>query len=1142
MIALPTFQEEIADAFDRLDDSVAREMPILERYVEQHRRERPLRGATALLIQHQLGNHFLEAKALLDLGLDHRRLFWIDVPYTSHAVVRDALRELDIPRENLMVHDYHLLDRYPAYHLGRVQEMLRRLGKMHPSPLLVLDDGAYFLEAMASMRERPADVVIVEQTTRGLIKLEENAALRWTAKQVPIVNVARSTPKQNLEPPFIGISVCRALLGRIAPYTASRPRARCLVLGFGAIGRQVAECLCLQAGIARKDVHVFDLEPCRLIEAVRRGFAIWDRSNFDLKFDLVVGCSGRASFQLGDYVYLNDGAKLASGSSGSVELSRQDFIEFADASGRDDVYVMREEIRGEDLHGDIPMWLVDRKVTFLNGGFPINFDGRVNCIPARYIQPTPTMMVAAAVQGVACKKPGLVELEPAFCKWLDEAFRAELGPQAGVLSLGTVSRERPPEAPSPSDHPIELERRFIRKRREYANAQAKEAHELPLYPKGPGNPALDAVALCLSGGGIRSATFNLGLLQAFERCALLPRIDYLSTVSGGGYIGCSLTWFMSHLGQPFPFGKSRTDNAGTAGAVVHHLRDRGQYLAPGGDLNGFTLVAAILTGLVVNLVILAPIVFLSVLALSQRLPGQSSLTYFNCLSVGGIVALVLFGLVMIVQALTSSFLCLRRFNLETYLAKVNGVLLAWAVGLTIAGSIPLVHDWLVGFLPRAARWAMGTTSLLGAVTSGWAVLSKPKDARVSRARAVLMTVGIALLLYGVVVWVYRLAQHPPTSFWWLLAAAVSVGMGFVANINYMSMHRFYRNRLREAFLPHKLADTLAGGPGYEKAKKPVTLGDSDLCLLRKFKLSTAPYHIINTAVATCGSEDPKLRGRGMDSFILSPLYCGSEATGYAATGKYCNGNMNLATAMAISGAAVDTNTPPTKSWPLSLLMALMNIRLGYWTEAPTAPGSRARLGWRPLWYPCIFYEMIPSLLSERLKRVHLSDGGHFENLGLYEMIRRRCSLIIVSDASADAERKCAELGRAIELVRTDLCARVDIDPGELTTKAPVEPHDKPFVRGTIYYRDGTVGTLIYIKPAFLKNTSEDVRVYGQQHGSFPHQTTADQFFDERQFEAYRELGFQDGFAAAGDVLTLLSARCSTPAAARVAADTETLKC
>ncbi len=90
----------------------------------------------------------------------------------------------------------------------------------------------------------------------------------------------------------------------------------------------------------------------------------------------------------------------------------------------------------------------------------------------------------------------------------------------------------------------------------------------------------DAIGLALSGGGIRSAAFNLGIPMVRERCGLLKQIDYLSTVSGGGYIGSTLAWLMLKLDQPFSFGTSRRDHARSGEKILSWLRPHGNYLIP----------------------------------------------------------------------------------------------------------------------------------------------------------------------------------------------------------------------------------------------------------------------------------------------------------------------------------------------------------------------------------------------------------------------------------------------------------------------------------------------------------------------------------------------------------------------------------
>src|SRR6266513_1372617 len=320
------FGYDLDDAIPTLD-----QMPILAEFVRRHKASQPLRGVTALLIQHQLCNQAPQAEALIALGLEPSKILWLDIPYTSSPRFRRVVgKRLKIPKENFRVRRYRVLEPYASYQLRRAQELVRLLLRRRPKRLLVLDDGAYFLEAAVGCRQRLANVSVVEQTTRGLIKMEENAALNAYGKTIPIVNVARSQAKLELESPWIAVSVRAALrfhldaLARKSPRFALRRDSRCLVLGYGAIGRRVADVL---RGLAR--VTVFDSRPARRRQARRDGFRIWNRADTKTRFKLVVGCTGRASFGVGDYVYLERHAVLASASSGSVELSRSEFIDLA---------------------------------------------------------------------------------------------------------------------------------------------------------------------------------------------------------------------------------------------------------------------------------------------------------------------------------------------------------------------------------------------------------------------------------------------------------------------------------------------------------------------------------------------------------------------------------------------------------------------------------------------------------------------------------------------------------------------------------------------------------------------------------------------------------------------------------------------
>jgi len=426
--------------------TLERDMPLLEQFVREREREQPFAGVTAVLIQHQLGNQGPQIEAMVRLGLDPRRTIWLDIPYTSNERFRDVVGERHkIPSRNFRVSRYRVLDAYAEYQFRRTQEIVVQLLRNPPDKLLVLDDGAYFLEAASGFRAQLPNVAIVEQTTRGILKMEDSVALDRYARRYPVVNVAESTPKRELESPWIGSAVVLALthqleaLKKRSPRFAVTPESPCLVLGYGAVGKQVARHLKSTA-----HVHVFDFKKERMDEAAADGFPTWERRGQAklpeeqlIKFKLIVGCSGRASFGVGDRAFLDPHAVLASASSGSVELSRGDFIDLAASSSIDDIEVHHSGVDPRRIHQNLRMGLVDREVVFLNAGFPVNFDGRLNCVPSRYMQPTATLMVAGAMQALTATGRGLIDVDKPFCEGLTTSFLGTLN-AAEREALGAV--------------------------------------------------------------------------------------------------------------------------------------------------------------------------------------------------------------------------------------------------------------------------------------------------------------------------------------------------------------------------------------------------------------------------------------------------------------------------------------------------------------------------------------------------------------------------------------------------------------------------------------------------------------------------------------------------------------------------------
>jgi len=170
------------------------------------------------------------------------------------------------------------------------------------------------------------------------------------------------------------------------------------------------------------------------------------------------------------------------------------------------------------------------------------------------------------------------------------------------------------------------------------------------------------------------------------------------------------------------------------------------------------------------------------------------------------------------------------------------------------------------------------------------------------------------------------------------------------------------------------------------------------------------------------------------------------------------------------------------------------------------------------------------LIAETLGRtdnnhphIYLSDGGHFENLGIYEMVLRRCHFIVVSDGSQDKHFNFESLGNAMSKIRTDLGIRITFDSIPISpreekiptfVKDYVEDNGKKYCAvGRVHYSDvdGKVsdGFLLYIKPTLYGVEPADVQNYARANPDFPHESTGDQMFSESQFESYRALGFHE---------------------------------
>jgi hypothetical protein len=334
--------------------------------------------------------------------------------------------------------------------------------------------------------------------------------------------------------------------------------------------------------------------------------------------------------------------------------------------------------------------------------------------------------------------------------------------------------------------------------------------------------------------------------------------------------------------------------------------------------------------------------------------------------------------------------------------------------------------------------------------------------------------------------------------WFILLALTAVGLiaARYVDANEFSLHAMYRNRLVRAYL---------GASHEDRHPNRFTGFDpEDDIPLHNLK-PEAPLHVVNVTLNLVAKERLAWQQRKAESFTMTRLHSGSYRIGYRNSSQYGAG-VSLGTAVTISGAAASPNMGYHSSTPVAFLMTLFNARLGCWLGNP---GPAGRDSWNLRGPNYAVHPMLDEafgLTTDTSASVYLSDGGHFENLGLYEMILRRCHFIVVVDASCDPKYNFEDLGNAVRKIRIDF--GVPIEFVETPLKDVV--HRDHCAVATVKYRavdpGAPNGTLVYIKPVLTGDEPADVANYASSDKTFPHQSTADQWFDEAQFESYRRLG------------------------------------
>jgi hypothetical protein len=692
---------------------------------------------------------------------------------------------------------------------------------------------------------------------------------------------------------------------------------------------------------------------------------------------------------------------------------------------------------------------------------------------------------------------------------------------------------------------VENESERIRRELKELKESKPESEEVPRLNARISTDA-DLVGVAFSGGGVRAATFNLGLLQGLDKGGILRYCDYLSTVSGGGYIGSCLSSLLtnseastdsSSKEEQFPFRFHRDSESDEHKEVNYHLqsapnsyeerlevsylRAAKNYLGLDGGLfhletwrfimmflsgvlliNIVPLIFAILTSYGLYLVENPLTAFYSIPQINEM--GEvvnhiwkfdKDTTFFNFHTLTTLLlqfALYSFGAMVITRGLSVFFNLNGNIikNLQAWLGIITVLLLVF---------IGLINFTFYLFLDEYGKVdeqisALLNYTLLAAVL--FFILSRLKEANQFVQKFFNIMLFFALVaLFPIIfaqflrlLWtnyffvpVFDLMPLP------IFVAMILFAISLMININRISLHAFYRDGLSKTYMIKRENGKIKSNEGIK--------------LKALHTHYNGPYHLINATLNLQGSKNRYLSGRGADYFLLSKHYCGAESTGYRNTENYNNGQTELATAMAISGGAASPSMGTHTNFLMAFYMILFNIRLNVWMPNPNPKYTVNKF---TIWPRYFLKEFVP-LNKEENSQLNLSDGGHHENLGIYPLLKRRCRLIIASEASSDPNYKMNDLANLKRKARIDLGINLELD------MTPLRPNkdglvEKHFVKGIIHYPNDKNGVLFYIKTSMTGKEPEDLLSYQRKNPSFPDETTANQFFNEAQFESYRKLG------------------------------------
>src|SRR5574337_452796 len=759
------------------------------------------------------------------------------------------------------------------------------------------------------------------------------------------------------------------------------------------------------------------------------------------------------------------------------------------------------------------------------------------------------------------------------------------------------------------------------------------------------DPAQATIGLALSGGGVRSATFCLGLLRALAKNGVLHRFDYLSTVSGGGYAGAAFGRLFGAGARPDEVERGLADDGSL---LLWWLRSNGRYLVPSGLRDLLQTWAGQLRGFVATQFEITTLILLlsCVITLPHLLgfnwqaasaPLLTSTLWWAAMPLAGwIVIFTAFAYwwprdtddwsawsdlticvstsIMAVYLLSPLWSTTMVGHGKVTMAVIGGILLAvplsrlWLllrpshpaqdrVRYTIALSTALKYLTLLFLLGAADLLSWFLADQIGATFRHTSVLTsaglaamligvarfalpllQPHDHKKGLSQlplallanlcgllllALLALFWLSALQYFVFVarlsaldsWMHWLAvlapgiSHPPAADNWLRWLTVAIpSLAYVLltgsnlqMINRSSLHAFYRSRIARTYV------SVGNYEGAEHASRPARfplsplnrktrenadavrkltelLGGDDIALPEYSPHACGgSIHLINCCInqtiddrTDAYNADRKgvyltLSSLGLETGTRPPLFRSGADNPLARS--------TLSEWIAISGAAAGSGMGSLTRTGISALFFLSGFRLGYWWHNRLNP---PRFWWSRLGKSrAALQEMLARFPGLRSPVWYLSDGGHFDNTGVYSLLKRELKLIVLADCGADPNYVFTDVENLTRKARIDLDTGIDfIDPDSLPTGLSAElrarfgtpdsimpsPGSQHLLLARISYPSGATGCLLVVKPRLYCELPLDVAGYADRHRDFPQQSTAQQFFDESQWESYCQLG------------------------------------